>query len=52
VLFYNTLRYGMGYVDPGASYYEDRYRQRVLANLKRRANPDYAARAGGCGTNR
>ena len=37
VLFYNTLRYGMGYVDPGASYYEDRYRQRVLANLKRRA---------------
>ena len=37
VLFYNTLRHGMGYSDPGASYYEDRYRQRVLANLKRRA---------------
>ena len=37
VLFYNTLRHGMGYADPGASYYEDRYRQRVLANLKRRA---------------
>lgn len=37
VLFYNTLRYGMEYVDPGASYYEERYRQRVLAGLRRRA---------------
>jgi transposase len=36
-LFYNTLRYGMAYTDPGAGYYEDRYRQRVLSNLKRRA---------------
>ena len=37
VLFYNTLRHGMSYVDPGATYYEDRYRQRVLSNLQRRA---------------
>ena len=37
VLFYNTLRHGMAYTDPGASYYEDRYRQRVLSNLQRRA---------------
>ncbi|WP_244212278.1 hypothetical protein [Paraburkholderia hospita] len=37
VLFYNTLRYGMKYVDPGAEYYEERYRQRVLNNLTRRA---------------
>jgi transposase len=37
VLFYNTLRHGMVYADPGASYYEDRYKQRVLANLERRA---------------
>jgi len=37
VLFYNTLRHGMAYADPGASYYEDRYRQRVLSNLQRRA---------------
>ena len=37
VLFYNTLRYGMIYADPGATYYEDRYRQRVLHNLQRRA---------------
>jgi transposase len=37
VLFYNTLRYGMTYADPGATYYEERYRQRVLNNLQRRA---------------
>jgi transposase len=37
VLFYNTLRHGLHYADPGASYYEERYRQRVLASLKRRA---------------
>jgi hypothetical protein len=27
----------MDYTDPGASYYEDRYWRRVLANLQRRA---------------
>ena len=37
VLFYNALRYGMNYQDPGVSYYEDRYRRRVLNNLRRRA---------------
>ncbi len=37
VLFYNALRHGLSYVDPGASYYEQRYRQRVLHNLQRRA---------------
>ena len=37
VLFYNTLRHGMTYQDPGASHYEERYRNRVLCNLKRRA---------------
>jgi hypothetical protein len=37
VLFYNTLRHGMFYTDPGATYYEERYRQRVLHNLQRRA---------------
>ena len=35
--FYNTLRYGMSYADPGATYYEERYKQRVLGNLQRRA---------------
>jgi len=37
VLYYNTLRYGMTYRDPGADYYEQRYRQRVVKNLRRRA---------------
>jgi transposase len=37
VLFYNTLRHNISYADPGASYYEDRYRERVLRNLNRRA---------------
>ena len=37
VLFYNTLRHGMDYADPGASYYEERYRQKVVTNLQRRA---------------
>jgi transposase len=37
ILFYNALRFGMTYADPGASYYEERYRQRVIQNLQRRA---------------
>jgi len=37
VLFYSSLCHGMDYTDPGASYYEDRYRRRVLTNLQRRA---------------
>jgi transposase len=37
ILFYKMLRYGMDYADPGASSYEERYRQRVLSNLRRRA---------------
>ena len=37
VLFYNALRHGMDYVDPGASSYETRYRARVIDNLHRRA---------------
>ena len=37
VLFYNTLRFGMAYQDPGADYYEQRYRQRAVKNLRRRA---------------
>jgi transposase len=30
-------RHGMNYVDPGASYYETRYRERVIDNLHRHA---------------
>ena len=37
VLFYNAVRHGMDYVDPGVSAYEDRYRARVIDNLQRRA---------------
>ena len=37
VLFYNALRHGMTYKDPGAAHYEERYRTRVLGNLQRRA---------------
>ena len=37
VLFYNALRHGMEYKDPGADHYDERYRARVVANLQRRA---------------
>jgi hypothetical protein len=38
VLFYTTLSHGFDYRDPDASYSEERYRQRVLTNLQRRAS--------------
>lgn len=37
VLFYNALRYGMDYGDPGVEYYEAKYKQRVIEGLERRA---------------
>ncbi|WP_245537325.1 transposase [Thiocystis violascens] len=37
VLFYNTLRHSLDDSDPGASYSEERHRQRVVQNLERRA---------------
>jgi transposase len=37
VLFYRALRFGLAYADPGAEYYEERYRRRVFENLQRRA---------------
>lgn len=37
VLFYNTMRYGMDYRDPGADRYEQQYRDRVIKQLHRRA---------------
>jgi transposase len=37
VLFYNALRFGMKYVDPGADHYERTYQDRVLHQLRRRA---------------
>ena len=37
MLFYNALRFGMAYADPGVDYYEERYRERVIRHLHRRA---------------
>jgi hypothetical protein len=34
-IIYNTLRYGMEYADPGAGYYEEKYRAKVLQHLRR-----------------
>ena len=37
-LFYALLTRGHEYVDPGQLYYEERYRQRVIHNLQRKAH--------------
>jgi len=37
VLFYNTMRFGTQYKDPGADHYERQYRERVIKQLHRRA---------------
>ncbi len=37
VLFYRSMRFGMQYEDPGAQQYEQRYRERVVKQLQRRA---------------
>jgi transposase len=36
-LVYSMLKYGNDYVDVGQDYYEERYRSRIIKNLKRRA---------------
>ena len=36
-LIYTMLTKGTEYVDQGQDYYEQQYRQRVVANLQRRA---------------
>lgn len=36
-MFYRVLRYGEKYCDPGADYYEERYKKRVLKNIEKRA---------------
>lgn len=37
VLFYNAMRFGMDYKDPEATHYEQKYRERVIKQLHRRA---------------
>ena len=36
-IFYHLLKYKEEYRDPGQDYYEQKYRERVIRNLKRRA---------------
>jgi hypothetical protein len=36
-LIYSLLSQGQEYTDQGQAYYEERYRQRVLHNLQRKA---------------
>lgn len=37
ILFYRAMRFGMQYQDPGVDQYEQRYRERVVKQLERRA---------------
>jgi transposase len=37
ILFYNAMRFGLNYEDPGATHYEQKYRERVVKQLHRRA---------------
>lgn len=37
ILFYNAMRFGIDYKDPGADHYEQQYRDRVIKQLHRRA---------------
>ena len=38
VLFYNTLRHGLNFVEEGLKKYEDTYQQRIISNLKKKAS--------------
>ena len=37
ILFYRAMRFRLRYEDPGADQYEQRYRERVVRQLQRRA---------------
>lgn len=37
-IFYRMLKFREEYADPGAAYYEEKYRQRAIRNLKRKAH--------------
>ena len=37
VLYYNAMRFGMDYQDSGVAHYEQKYRERVIKQLHRRA---------------
>ncbi len=37
IIIYNMLRHGVEYVESGQAYYEEKYRDRMIKNLKRKA---------------
>ena len=37
MLFYNAMRFGMDCKDPGSAHHEQKYRERVIRQLHRRA---------------
>ena len=37
IQFYRMWKTGEAYVDPGADYYEMKYKERVLSNMRKRA---------------
>jgi len=37
IIVYHMLKEGRAYKDPGAAYYEEKYRQRMVENMRRRA---------------
>ena len=37
IIIYNMLRHGVGYVESGQAYYEEKYRDRMIKHLKRKA---------------
>ena len=38
ILFYNSLRHGVKYADPGAAYYDQLHRENAIKRLQRRAS--------------
>jgi hypothetical protein len=36
-LFYRMLKFGAAYVEQGQTYYEERYKERLVRNLSKRA---------------
>ena len=45
-IVYGMLKYGKPYIDQGAHYYQERYHQQLVSNLRRRAQQlGYSLRA-------
>ncbi|HDV6650447.1 TPA: IS110 family transposase, partial [Legionella pneumophila] len=37
IIIYNMLRHGVDYIESGQAYYDEKYRERMIKNLKRKA---------------